>query len=116
MTLQQNELHNTSGRPNNNNNNNKQSQTLLTAHLTDAGLLPGEHDDPMRNFILAQALPAVSYQVLVFHREIPHRPCEHRDEFLCRGNTRLLCRTAGLSSGEATNRTSANPPAKLSAT
>lgn len=42
--------------------------------------LPGEHDDTMRNFVLAQALPAVSYQLLVFRRQLLHATsgCNHK--------------------------------------
>lgn len=35
-------------------------------------VLPGEHDNTMRNFVLAQALPAASNQLFVFFRQILH--------------------------------------------
>lgn len=41
--------------------------------------LPWKHDDTMRNFVLAQALPAASYQLLVFPWQLLHPPsgCKH---------------------------------------
>lgn len=48
------------------------NNSLLLCRADHDRKLPGEHDDTMRNFVLAQALPAVSYQLLVFRRQLLH--------------------------------------------
>jgi len=54
----------------------------ISNHADLCDTLPGKHDDAMRNLVLAQALPAASYQLLVFPRQLLHPPAG--------GNTRQV--------------------------